>query len=141
MATADEIAGRTERRDRGAEILNAVHPQTTKALVDALADIAPDLGSYVFEFAFGDIYSRPELDLQERQMITLASLTSLGGCEAQLRTHVAGAIKLGIEPRKVVETILHCVPYVGFPRVLNAITVTKEVFDGLGLLPIAKSDS
>ena len=136
MTTADQQAGKSERHERGARILDQVHPEATAALVEALADVAPDLGAYVFEFAFGDVYDRPGLELQERQLLTLASLTTLGGCDPQLKTHVTGALELGISPKKIVEAVMHCLPYAGFPRVLNAIAVAKTVFADRELLPV-----
>lgn len=135
MATADEISGNNARYAEGERILDEVHSEATRVLVEALQDVAPDLSRYVFEFAFGDIYARPNLELRERQLLTIVSLTSLGGCEAQLRTHITGALELGIDAQKVVETVMHCLPYAGFPRVLNAMMVVKEIFAARNILP------
>jgi 4-carboxymuconolactone decarboxylase len=97
-------------------------------VIESLQDIAPDLGRYVVEFAFGDIYQRPVLDLRQRQLVTIAALTTLGGAEPQLEVHVNAALNVGLTAREIVEAILHCIPYTGFPRVLNAIFVAKRVF-------------
>lgn len=51
-----------------------------------------------------------------------------GGCEPQLEVHINGALNVGISPEKIVETFLQCIPYTGFPKVLNAISVAKKVF-------------
>jgi 4-carboxymuconolactone decarboxylase len=82
------------------------------------------------EFGFGDIYCRENLDLKEREMITLSSLLTLGGCEAQLDVHINGALNVGITPEKIIEIFMQCIPYTGFPRVLNAVGVAKKVFAG-----------
>lgn len=61
-------------------------------------------------------------------MITLASLLTLGGCETQLEVHLHGALNVGVTPQKIIETFLQCIPYTGFPRVLNAVAVAKRIF-------------
>lgn len=83
---------------------------------------------YIIEFAFGDIYPRKELSLQEKELITITSLLTSGGCEPQLDVHINGALNVGVSPEKVIETFIQCIPYVGFPRVLNAIFVAKKIF-------------
>lgn len=117
-----------ERYERGWERLMKVDGEGGKGVIESLKEIAPDLGQYVIEFAFGDIYSRGELDLKQRQLVTLSSLTTQGGCERQLRVHINASLNVGLTPREIVEAIMHCVPYTGFPRVLNAIFVAKEIF-------------
>ncbi len=97
-------------------------------VIRALADIAPDLGRQIVEFAFGEVYTRGVLSMQERELITITSLLTVGGCEQQLEVHINGALRVGISVEKIVETFMQCVPYVGFPRVLNAIFVAKRVF-------------
>lgn len=116
------------RLEIGLEQLKKVDGTGGEQVISSLETIAPDLGRYIIEFAFGDIYSRKELTLKEREMITLASLLTNGGCEPQLKVHINGALNAGISPEKIVETFLQCVPYVGFPRVLNAVFAAKEVF-------------
>lgn len=108
--------------------LSAVDGSGGEAVIKALEDISPDLGRYIVEFAFGDIYSGRELSLQERETVTLASLLTLGGCEPQLEVHINGALNTGIPPRKIIEIFVQCVPYTGFPRVLNAVFAAKKVF-------------
>ncbi|MDO4626527.1 MAG: carboxymuconolactone decarboxylase family protein [Pasteurellaceae bacterium] len=90
--------------------------------------MAPDLGKYIVAFA-GDIYSRPVLNLQERELITLASLTAQGGCEKQLDVHIHAALNVGLSREKIIETFIHCIPYLGFPKVLNAVFVAKAIFE------------
>lgn len=97
-------------------------------VIRSLEDIAPDLGRYIVEFAFGDIYCRDALSLQEREIITLASLLTAGGCEPQLEVHISAALHVGVSPEKIVEVFLQCIPYTGFPRVLNAVFAAKRVF-------------
>ncbi|AIQ39352.1 carboxymuconolactone decarboxylase family protein [Paenibacillus sp. FSL R7-0297] len=123
----------TERYERGWKKLMEVDGTGGAKVIESLKDISPDLGKFVIEFAFGDIYSREGLDLRQRQLVTLSSLTTLGGCEPQLTVHINAALNVGLSPKEVIEAILHCVPYAGFPRVLNATFVAKEVFMERGL--------
>lgn len=106
-----------------------VNAEGGERVIRSLEDVAPDLGRYVVEFAFGEIYQRPGLDLRQRQLITISALTTLGGAEPQLEVHVNAGLNVDLTAREVVEAILHCIPYTGFPRVLNAIFVTKRVFE------------
>ncbi len=118
----------------GIENLKSVDGKGGDEVIKALADISPDLGKYIIEFAFGDIYSRPDLSIQEREIITITSLLTAGGCEPQLEVHINGALNTGIAPDKIVETFLQCIPYTGFPRVLNAIFTAKKVFQEHNIL-------
>ena len=117
------------RYHKGMDNLAAVDGRGGEAVIQSLADIAPDLGRYIIEFAFGDIYSRPGLSLQERELVTIASLLTAGGCEPQLEVHINGALNTGISREKVVEAMIQCVPYVGFPRVLNGVFTARKVFE------------
>lgn len=112
----------------GTKNLKKIDGKGGKAVIDSLADISPDLGKYIIEFAFGDIYDRKGLTLQEREIITLASLLTAGGCEPQLEVHIAAALNVGISKEKIIEVFLQCIPYTGFPKVLNAVNTAKKVF-------------
>lgn len=116
------------RFETGMEYLRKIDGAGGQAVLESLKDIAPDLGTYIVEFAFGDIYAREGLTLQEREMIALACLLTAGGCEPQLKVHIQGARNVGIPPQKIIELFLQCIPYTGFPRVLNAVFAAKELF-------------
>lgn len=115
--------------EMGMEQLQKIDGAGGEAVIRSLDDISPDLGKYIVEFAFGDIYTRKGLSLQEREIITMSSLLTAGGCEPQLKVHIQGALYVGVTPQKIVETFLQCIPYTGFPKVLNAIFVAKRVFE------------
>ena len=122
-----------ERYERGWEKLMTIDGEGGQRVIESLADIAPDLGKYIIEFAFGDIYSREGLDFKQRQLVTLASLTTQGGCEPQLQVHLHASLNVGLSPREIIEAIMQCVPYTGFPRVLNAVFAAKRVFQERGV--------
>lgn len=122
------------RFTQGMEQLKAIDGKGGENVIRSLEDIAPDLGKFIVEFAFGDIYTREGLTTEEREMITLSSLLTAGGCEPQLEVHINGALNVGISPEKVIETFLQCIPYTGFPKVLNAVFAAKKVFAERGLI-------
>lgn len=113
---------------QGMEQLKAIDGKGGENVIRSLDDIAPDLGKFIVEFAFGDIYTRQGLTTAERELITLSSLLTAGGCEPQLEVHINGALNVGITPERIIETFLQCIPYTGFPKVLNAVFVAKKVF-------------
>jgi 4-carboxymuconolactone decarboxylase len=126
----------SDRFRRGWERLMQVDAEGGERVIESLRDVAPDLGQYVVEFAYGEIYQRPVLDLRQRQLVTISALTTLGGAEPQLEVHVNAGLNVGLTAGEVVEAILHCIPYTGFPRVLNAVLVAKRVFGERGVSPL-----
>ncbi len=98
---------------------------------EAFKDIAPDLSRYVVEFAFADIYSRPGLDNKQRVLTTITALVAQG--KPQIGMHIKTGLSVGLTPEEIVGCVVHLIPYVGFPSVLNALTVAKEVFAEQGV--------
>ncbi len=115
------------RFETGWDRLKQVDGQAGEAVIESLQDIAPDLGRYVIEFPFGDVYSRPGLDLRTRELVTVAALTAMGNCQPQLRVHINGALNVGCTKEEIVETIIQMAVYAGFPSALNGMAVLKEV--------------
>ncbi len=114
--------------------MEAVHAGDGDEDLGLLARVAPDLPRNIAEFACGRIHSRAGLGRRQRQLLTIACLSVLGDCEPQLTVYVGSAAHVGLAPREVVEAMLHCVPYVGFPRVMNALAVAARVFAERGLV-------
>jgi 4-carboxymuconolactone decarboxylase len=110
------------RYERGLAKLAEVDGQTGQQIVSRLGD----LGRYIVEFAFGDIYSRPGLSLREREIATVAALTVLGGREPQLRVHIEAALHVGITMQELEEIVLQTVPYAGFPTAINAMNLLSQ---------------
>lgn len=117
-----------ERRERGLEKLQEIDGEHGEAVADSLSNIAPLLAEQIIEFAFGEIYCRTGLNNKQRQLVTLGALTAQGGCEPQLHVHLNASIRVGLSKEEIIETLIHCSPYTGFPKVLNAINVAKQVF-------------
>jgi 4-carboxymuconolactone decarboxylase len=75
---------------------------------------------------FGDYYTRRGLDLKTRELLTFAMIVSMGGCEPQLAGHVAGNVAVGNDRAVLVSTITQLLPFIGYPRSLNALRVINE---------------
>jgi 4-carboxymuconolactone decarboxylase len=124
------------RYETGTSILQAHLREPWTAVQERLADVAPDLARFIAEWAFGDIYSREGLDLKRRELLTLACLTTLGGSEEEIRIHTSGALSNGLAPNEITEAVLHCLPYVGFPRVLTAMSAVRDTLERESRLPV-----
>ncbi len=120
-----------DRYTKGLKNLEKIHPEASKALIESLKDIAPDLGRFVVEFPYGDIYERPELDLKSREIATIAALTAIGDTKPELKDHIKGALNVGCKRQEIIEVIIQMAVYAGFPRAINGINVAKEVFEEL----------
>jgi len=117
-----------ERHERGLKTLSAITGGTGKAVVEGLEDIAPDLAEWIIAFSYGDVLSRPGLDLRSRQFATVAALTALGTASPQLKVHIEGALNVGCNPGEIVEVILQMAIYAGFPAAINGLNTAREVF-------------
>ena len=122
------------RYARGLAKLEEIDGQQGERVIESLKDIAPDFGRYIIEFGFGDIYSRPGLDLKSREIAVVAALTALGNAAPQLKVHVHGALNVGCTRDEIVEVVMQMAVYAGFPAALNGLFAAKEVFVERGLM-------
>jgi 4-carboxymuconolactone decarboxylase len=117
----------TARFDTGSQLLQEIDGTDGTAVVDSLAAIAPDLGRFIVEYSFGDIYARPGLTLQKRELVTVAACAALGTCVPQLRLHLAGYLNVGGTSDELVELFIQMAVYAGFPAALNGLNHLQEV--------------
>lgn len=120
--------GGENRLQRGQRALAKIDGEAGAKVVAALADIAPDFATYLFEFPFGDIYSRPGLDLRAREVATIAALTAMGNAAPQLKVHIEAGLNVGLSRDEITEVIMQMAVYAGFPAALNGLFAAKEVF-------------
>ena len=113
---------------RGWEKLKEIDGKAGERVIESLADIAPDFAQLLIEFPFGDIYSRPNLDLKSREIGVVAALTAMGNAAPQLKVHIHGALNVGCSREEVIEIIMQMAVYAGFPAALNGLFAAKEVF-------------
>jgi 4-carboxymuconolactone decarboxylase len=116
------------RLERGKRALAEIDGEAGNNVITALADIAPDFATYLFEFPFGDIYSRTGLGLREREIATIAALAAMGNAAPQLKIHIEAGLNVGLSREEIVEILMQMAVYAGFPAALNGLFAAKEVF-------------
>lgn len=122
----------TERYQKGLDVLGSINGKSGKDIMKALRRISPDMARFIIEFPYGDIYSRPGLELKTRELLTIASLVTLGFPERELKAHIANALNAGCSKEQIVETIMQMCVYAGFPAALHGLFIAQEVFDAGG---------
>ncbi|MDM8552676.1 carboxymuconolactone decarboxylase family protein [Desulfobacterales bacterium HSG2] len=118
-----------DRYEKGWNKLREIDGKAGDRLIESLKDIAPDLGKYAIEFPFGDVLSRPGLDLKSREIATVAALTALGNAAPQLKVHINFALNVGCTRQEIIEVLIQMAVYAGFPAALNGMFAAKEVFE------------
>lgn len=87
------------------------------------------INRWLADNCFGDYYTRSGLDLRQREMITFCFLMAQGGCEPQLIAHAKGNLNLGNDPDFLTRVVSQCLPYIGYPRSLNAIACIHKAVE------------
>ncbi|MEW6555145.1 MAG: carboxymuconolactone decarboxylase family protein [Actinomycetota bacterium] len=117
-----------DRHQRGWEKLCELDEANARTLQETMRNGEPELFDWLVGFVFGDVLSRPVLDLKMRELATVAVLTALGTARPQLRLHINGALNAGWTREEVHEIILQQAVYAGFPAALNGVAIAREVF-------------
>ena len=124
-----------ERRAKAADILRTLAgTDDPEGAIQSLTDANGPLGTFVTDFALGDIWSRPGLNRRDRSLIVIATLGALNQIR-QLKIHVRGAVNHGMSADEVREVAAHLCGYAGFPRSLDAMAATNEVLENMGFAP------
>lgn len=125
-------------REAGYRLLGELAgPATVEGTLAGLDALAPGFPDWIVTSLFGGTYQREGLALRDRQIANLAALTAIGGVEPQLDDHVRNSLRIGVEPREIVEVMVHLAPYVGVPRALAGLRVAAAAFRELGVDPHA----
>ncbi|MDG0811235.1 carboxymuconolactone decarboxylase family protein [Cohnella rhizosphaerae] len=109
-----------------------VSEETLNATVKRMEKFSPDMARLIVEFPYGSLYARPGLDLKQRSLLTIAAMLA-SGAATQLDFHIKGALNVGLAPDEIVEAVMHCVSYAGFPKTLDAMFVVMKVFEEQGI--------
>ncbi len=101
-------------------------------VIDAMHASAPEgqraiMVDHLSAFCFGDIYTRRGLDVKTRELLTFSIISALGGCEAQVKSHVQGNANVGNAKQELIDALEVCLPLIGFPRTLNALSCVNAV--------------
>lgn len=124
-----------DRRAKGMATLTKITGSEGKQVVDSLRDMSPELGNWIVDFAYGDVFSRPGVSLCTRELATISALTAMGNAQPQLKVHIEGALNVGCTPEEIIEIITQMAVYAGFPSALNGISAAREVFEKRGIKP------
>jgi Uncharacterized homolog of gamma-carboxymuconolactone decarboxylase subunit len=122
-----------ERYEAGLDTLRAMAGEQGVGTVQQLGEFFPDFGHTLIAFGFGDLYSRGVLDLKQREIVTITSLITQGATE-QLPLHVHAALNVGMTPEELLEIVLHCGGYAGFPKACGALVSVRKVFQERGIV-------
>lgn len=115
------------RRQKGREIQEKYFgSENIKAMNDNAPENQKHFNTFLEGYCFGDFYTRDGLTDQERELITFVFIATLGGCENQLRGHTQGNFSVGNDKEKLISAITVALPYIGFPRSLNALSILNE---------------
>ena len=117
----------TDRFQIGLEQFKEIDGEAVEKIINELKDVSPELGNFIIEYAYGDIYSRKELDLKSKEIAIIASLTALGNAQPQLKFHINAGLNIGLTETEIKEIILLMSVYAGFPAALNGTAILKEV--------------
>ncbi len=118
----------TDRYATGLAMLEKVDGRGGEKVLESVRAICPDFAQYLVEFPFGDIYSRPGLDLKQREIAVVAALTAMGNASPQLRVHIGAALHVGCTRQEIIEVIVQMCVYAGFPAALNGLFAARDVF-------------
>jgi 4-carboxymuconolactone decarboxylase len=117
-----------ERTERGLQLLQKMlGAEAAQRTRQAWQQICPDFEMYVIEFLAGEIWSRPQLDLRTKSLVTIATLAAQGrtlGLELNIRM----ALRNGASQQDIVETLLQIAPYAGFPACWEGLALAHKVF-------------
>lgn len=123
MATVTEA----DRGEKGYLTQKSIFPGGLDGMYQSSPENRKHVAKYLASMCFGDFYTRGALDVKTREMLTLCIISAQGGCEAQVRAHVQGNLNVGNDEDTMVAAITQCLPYMGFPRTLNALACVAEV--------------
>jgi 4-carboxymuconolactone decarboxylase len=117
-----------ERYKRALETVAKINGPGSDRIAEALGEIAPDFHQLIMSFAYGDINSRPQLDLKSREIATIAALTVMGNARPQLEAHIVGGLNIGLTREEIVEIIMQMAVYGGVPVALNGLMAARKAF-------------
>lgn len=115
-----------DRREKGTQAQVDIFGEQMKDFYKSGPDESKHINRWLAANCFGDYYTRTGLDYKDREMITFCFIAAQGGCEPQLTSHAAANMKIGNDKQFLINVISQCLPYIGYPRSLNALTCVNE---------------
>ena len=115
------------RFEKGLEVQKSIFGDTIDKMYKASPANQIHIQEYLSANCFGDYITRNGLDIKTRELLTFSMILSLGGCEPQLKGHIQGNLNVGNDKEILLSTVTQLLPYIGYPRSLNAIRCLNEV--------------
>lgn len=115
------------RFDKGLELQKSIFGDMIERMYEESPENQIHIQRYLSDNCFGDYYTRGGLDIKSRELLTFSMLLALGGCEPQLKGHIQGNVNVGNDKEVLLSVITQLLPYVGYPRTLNAIRCLNEL--------------
>lgn len=116
-----------DRLEKGSETLVDIVGKHMRNFTTSGPTESRHINKWLADNCFGDYYTRKGLSYQQREMITFCFLLAQGGCETQLSSHVATNIRIGNDKEYLIKIISQVLPFIGYPRSLNALTCVHSV--------------
>jgi 4-carboxymuconolactone decarboxylase len=113
----------------GKQIMNTLEEGLADKVIGRLSELDEDLPKLITDYAFGAVVGREGLDLKTREMLTVASLISLGNAMPQLQLHMRAALNVGVTPKELLEVVIQMAVYAGIPACMNCLTAYREAID------------
>lgn len=120
---------RAEHLERGNDLQVEVFGDHMRNYWEEGTDVSAVIREWTASNCYGDYYTRGGMDLKTREVITLCFLVAQGGCDEQVRLHIGGNLRLGNDKAYLAEILRNLVPYIGYPRVMNAIRILEEAVE------------
>jgi 4-carboxymuconolactone decarboxylase len=115
------------RFEKGYALSKSVFGRVIDEMVEQSPENQLHIQKYLSGNCFGDYYTRTGLDMKTRELLTFSMLLSLGGCEPQLKGHIQGNVNVGNDKVTLLSVVTQVLPYIGYPRTLNAVRCLNEV--------------
>lgn len=114
------------RLEKGAQAQVDIFGDGMKEFYKSGPEESRHINYWLADNCFGDYYTRTGLDYKQREMITFCFLAAQGGCEPQLASHVAANMRIGNDKNFLIKVISQCLPFIGYPRSLNALRCVND---------------
>ncbi|MCE7735393.1 MAG: carboxymuconolactone decarboxylase family protein [Candidatus Heimdallarchaeota archaeon] len=121
------IPNKDKRNSDADRIGSKLYKENWGPLIENLQSLDPNFAEFVKEIAYGSVYPREQLSLPQREIAAITALTQLN-LKPQLKSHIIGALNVGVTKVEILELFLHIAMYIGFPLVLDGLKVANEVF-------------
>ena len=115
-----------DRVQKGNDAQVEIFGSGMKGFQDSGPEVTKHINRWLAGNCFGDYYTRKGLTLREREMITFCYIAAQGGCEPQLTAHAKGNMNMGNDKAFLIDVVSQCLPYIGYPRSLNALTCINK---------------